>query len=300
MSRITILLVSDIHGRIDNIDGLHKWLTERQRIETIDFIIASGDLVTIDHEVDDEIVKERLRLMFKMCYEYRVSEYVCGNHDPSEAFYMYAYDELGKQRSAGSDLVKNFHNKVIDIAPGLSMVGFGGSTEAALRNEPSKVVWPAYPLDTESLLSKQLPILFSKVPKQNDIMLVTHVGPVDVSTTDVNKYPNDLKERISGGSAAISRHIANESPRKTPDDVDVLTLTVNVHGHTHFPFGISHIGRTVIVNPGPLRDGRFAILTLERHSQDELIHKDTSRKRLTEALQRKQVWIVSGVEFYLI
>ena len=57
----------------------------------------------------------------------------------------------------------------------------------------------AYPLDTESLLSKQLPILFSKVPKQNDIMLVTHVGPVDVSTTDVNKYPNDLKERISGG-----------------------------------------------------------------------------------------------------
>jgi len=39
---------------------------------SIDFIIASGDLVTIDHEIDDEIAKEKLRLMFKlqkMCYE---------------------------------------------------------------------------------------------------------------------------------------------------------------------------------------------------------------------------------------
>ncbi|CAG8539297.1 9113_t:CDS:2, partial [Paraglomus occultum] len=266
----------------------------------IDLIIASGDLVTIDHEVDDDIVKEKLRLMFKLqklCYEKR--ENVCGNHDPSDSFNMYACDELDKQSimaSAGSDLVQNFHNKVINIAPGLSMVGFGGSGDAVLKNEPSEVVWPAYPLDTESLLSKQLPILFSKVPKQNDIMLVTHVGPADISTTDVNKYPNELETRIAAGSPAIFEHIANESPRKTPDDVDRLTITVNVHGHSHFPFGFSHIGRTMIVNPGPLRDGRFAILTLERRSLNEV----TSGIRFSEALQREQAWVVADVEFYCI
>ena len=107
-------------------------------------------------------------------------------------------------------------------------------------------------------------------------------------------------DRIYYLSAAILGRIANESPRKIPDGVDVLTITVNVHGHTHFSFGISHIGRTMIVNPGPLRDGRFAILTLERRSLDELIRKDTSGQRFTEALQREQVWIVAGVEFYLV
>ena len=37
-----------------------------------------------------------------------------------------------------------------------------------------------------------------------------------------------------------------------------------VHGHTHAGGGKSHVGFTPIFNPGPLKDGEYAILTLRR------------------------------------
>ena len=72
----------------------------------------------------------------------------------------------------------------------------------------------------------------------------------------------DLTEApIDSGSTALSGYIREAASQRS-----VVAL---VHGHTHAGGGRSHVGTVPVFNPGPLKDGEYAILTLER-SADEI------------------------------
>ncbi|CAG8721909.1 5686_t:CDS:2, partial [Dentiscutata heterogama] len=98
----------------------------------------------------------------------------------------------------------------------------------------------AYPRNTESLLAEKLPILLDKV--EDEIILVTHVGPSKVGTTEVDKFP--LRDPpIESGRTPLSSENSSQ-----------CNIMFNIHGHSHYPFGLSHLGQTFIINPGPLQE----------------------------------------------
>jgi hypothetical protein len=77
-------------------------------------------------------------------------------------------------------------------------------------------------------------------------------------------------------------------------------IPLNIHGHSHYPFGLSHIGQTMIVNPSALRDGRFAILSLVQMDKDEFAEKDKERINYMTGFSRDKIWTLGGVEFLLL
>ncbi|CAG8667386.1 5532_t:CDS:2, partial [Racocetra fulgida] len=65
------------------------------------------------------------------------------------------------------------------------------------------------------------------------------------------------------------RDILEKSTPLSPEDSSQCNIMFNIHGHTHCAFGLSHLGQTLIINPGPLQEGRFAILTLEQFNKEK-------------------------------
>ncbi|CAG8746588.1 9946_t:CDS:2, partial [Funneliformis mosseae] len=185
------------------------------------------------------------------------------NHDPDTCFHQDRKDDANDEEKP---IAKNLHNESAQIAPGLSIVGFGGSTNGVKRDSPETVIWPACPKDTETLLAERLPTLIEQV-KDDDIILVTHFGPSKTGTTDVDMYPLQPSDAIESGSKVLRDMIASRSPL-SPNESSQHYITINIHGHSHYPFGLSHVGQTMILNPGALRDGRFAILSLVQLDKD--------------------------------
>lgn len=77
------------------------------------------------------------------------------------------------------------------------------------------------------------------------MILVAHQPPRD-TVNDV------IHGGIHVGSIAVREFIEDQQP--------LACLTAHIHEGT----GIDTIGRTKVVNPGPVRDGRYAYLALGR------------------------------------
>jgi Icc-related predicted phosphoesterase len=87
-------------------------------------------------------------------------------------------------------------------------------------------------------------------------LLLTHVGP-DGSGTALC-YRDTAAPPIRTGSTALRGFLCRA-------DMQQL-LVCAVHGHTHAGGGRGHIGAVPVLNPGPLRDGEYALLTLRREA----------------------------------
>ncbi|TPX58698.1 hypothetical protein PhCBS80983_g02947 [Powellomyces hirtus] len=148
-----------------------------------------------------------------------------------------------------------------------------------------------------------------KIPTNTDPdthILVTHCGPAGVGTTDINKTPHEgPNTRLESGSHELQvsmsspfyqgiteitynrdgnrRHGRNAEPEGTsPRKKGAISgMLFHVHGHSHSAWGLSHLGSIPIINPGPLRDGRFAIATIEHGYGEGLVQR----------------WALTGVEF---
>ncbi|RGB43517.1 Metallo-dependent phosphatase-like protein [Rhizophagus diaphanus] len=194
----TFLIVSDIHYRLDNIKKLQIWLIQKDRLKEIDFIIACGDLVNgtpITTEKDKQEFQEVISAL--KCFD-KPLYYIPGNHDPDTSFLPQDQKDNLNQTNDERPITKNFHNESVQLAPGLSIVGFGGSIDGVLRNSPETVIWPACPENTETFLAERLPILIDQV-NNDDIILVTHFGPFKTGTTDVDMYPLQSSYAIESG-----------------------------------------------------------------------------------------------------
>ncbi|KAG9285397.1 hypothetical protein G9A89_010872 [Geosiphon pyriformis] len=196
---------------------------------------------------------------------------------------------------------QEYRDEIIQLAPELSMIGFGGSVDGILKEFPDQVVCPAYPSNTEQQIAEILPTLLAQVPSNDDIFLVTHFGPSETATTDVNLFPGEpQKSRIESGSPFLRNLIQSQSPSSAEPDTSHHMIAVNIHGHSHYPFGLTHIGQTMVINPGPLGDGRFAILTMEHFEREILLKRDAERNPLLKCLKNEKVWGVSSLEFFFI
>ncbi|CAJ0753446.1 18853_t:CDS:2, partial [Entrophospora sp. SA101] len=267
----TFLLVSDIHYHLEDIKKLKQWLLKRDRLKEC--------VLTMINE---------LRNLDKPLL------YIPGNHDPDTSFTQSKDQDNGGNND--DKKCKNMHNQTMQL------VGFGGSTNGVLKNSPGTVVWPAYPKDSESLFTKNLPNLLNKV-KDDDIILVTHVGPADVGTTNVDKFPLQSSLAISSGSLALHDFIMSSSPSSETNSSSFkhdIRIINNIHGHSHWSFGLSHIGQTAIINPGAFEDGRFAILSMVKLRKDELIARDIERKVYYESSAKNQFWVIAGLEMLVL
>ena len=121
----------------------------------------------------------------------------------------------------------NGSSKSID---GLTLIGLGGSLPCPGRT-PNE--FTEYELE-EILLSS-----ISKIAVKTNLILVSHQPPVDT----VN---DEVRDGIHVGSTAVRSFIEKYQP--------LVCFT----GHIHEGVGIDTIGRTKLVNPGPLWYGKYA------------------------------------------
>jgi Icc-related predicted phosphoesterase len=78
---------------------------------------------------------------------------------------------------------------------------------------------------------------------EDSLIVVTHQPAFGTKVDSVG-------ERHTG-SAAIRRFI------------EIYQPVLAVSGHIHEAFGMDKVGKTVLVNPGPLKEGRYAVVELQ-------------------------------------
>eukprot|EP01043_Picozoa_sp_COSAG02_P005129 COSAG02_NODE_137_length_34526_cov_94.448079_22_plen_158_part_00 len=126
-------------------------------------------------------------------------------------------------------------------------------------------------------------------PQVDQLLLLTHVGPDGSGTARV--WRDITLDPIESGSRALSNHVRQPSSQQS-----VVAL---VHGHTHAGGGRGHVGLVPVFNPGPLKDGEYALLTLEQ-SVDGGAHgsrRDAGTEHLGEAGTKKPLrWRVRQYE----
>ncbi|KAJ3092335.1 hypothetical protein HK102_008485 [Quaeritorhiza haematococci] len=378
-----ILLAGDLVNTNHELDNLKKSLLQQQTgrssaLRGLDMMSATA-AATARQQAQEEVREFRsvLEAFAKICP--RVF-YLPGNHDPSGLFPglkediapLYQDDtrtSLYKQMEAVTGAI-NFHDRMVRLAPNLVMAGFGGSVSQTLRTDPSAVVHPGYPYSEPQLAGgvrnlfehkTQLdakPLIETETEDGSDpwrssssasdqVLLVTHCGPADVGTTDVNLTPAQPQGRLETGSYELRNllctsafqngatpsnsyssssssqddaanrilsalfpdstpnssyssppftsnpHTTDESPSSSPSTTlgSFGPLLMHIHGHSHAAWGLSHLGSIPVVNPGAMRDGRFAIATIEYG----IGRVEGSGGR--SAILRPR-WALSGVQFW--
>ncbi|WP_324735926.1 YfcE family phosphodiesterase [Thermococcus sp. SY098] len=122
----------------------------------------------------------------------------------------------------------NLHDKRIEIN-GIGIVGFGGSNIT-----PFSTIWEFHDAEIWESLNKNY--------RDGDILLM-HVPP----------YGTKVDRTFTGlhvGSKALRKFIEEKQP------------PLVICGHIHEARGIDEIGKTLIVNPGPLFRGHYAVIDI--------------------------------------
>ena len=118
-------------------------------------------------------------------------------------------------------------------AAGMPFVGLGGSLPC-MGSTPNEI--------PDSDLAISLSALEALLPADGRFVLVTHEPAVNTTV--------DLSSGRHIGSVAIRRFIEKNKP------------ILAVSGHAHEAHGTGSIGPTTLINPGPLKDGRYAYIEL--------------------------------------
>ncbi|ADT83700.1 metallophosphoesterase family protein [Thermococcus barophilus] len=122
----------------------------------------------------------------------------------------------------------NLHDKRIEIN-GIGIVGFGGSNIT-----PFSTIWEFHDDEIWESLNKNY--------RDGDILLM-HVPP----------YKTKVDKTFTGlhvGSKALRKFIEEKQP------------PLVICGHIHEARGVDEIGKTLIVNPGPLFRGHYAVIDI--------------------------------------
>ena len=122
----------------------------------------------------------------------------------------------------------SIHNKRIEI-DGIGIVGFGGSNIT-----PFSTIWEFHDDEIWESLNKNY---------RDEDTLLMHVPP----------YKTKVDKTFTGlhvGSKALRKFIEEKQP------------PLVICGHIHEARGIDEIGKTLIVNPGPLFRGHYAVIDI--------------------------------------
>ena len=276
--KLSILIVSDTHEKIDN---LNKLVEECEKNSyKPDYIFLLGDIVTIlQGDQDNENKCEKYYTIINQILQIleQISPnviYIPGNHDPKILF-----DNDNKIKFGNSSI--NLHKKKYEINNNLLVIGIGGSITNLKSNEKeyykydyniNNVEWRGYPyIDNnenpnfekcEELFKKDLDIIFNYLKDNNkQIILISHNGPFNSSTS--NCFENGTC--FYAGSLILDKFIYDNKKR-------ILTV---LHGHTHYGFGVSTLYDINIFNPGPLKNGHYGKIDLNYKDEKWIIKKIT-------------------------
>lgn len=123
--------------------------------------------------------------------------------------------------------------RILNFTEGLSIIGSGGG-QIFTKQTPNE--------RTEEDLIDDFKILnFENASSLENLIVISHNPPKDTVCDAVNKD-------VHAGSLLFRKFIEEKKP-----------LFV-VCGHIHEGVGIDKIGETIVVNPGPLTDGKYAII----------------------------------------
>ncbi len=150
------------------------------------------------------------------------------------------YAQIGNMDKPGSEAALdsmgvNIHRRGLELAPGVGLMGIGWSTPTPFGT-PSEV--------PEWVLEGWLEETFAQVKNYPRFVLVCHTPPKDTAT-DV----------IRGGTHVGSQVVRAFIEKRAP----VVCLT----GHIHEARATDRIGPTLVVNPGMLSKGGYALLTVD-------------------------------------
>ena len=213
---IRALVVSDVHDDILGVERLKAWLVSQDLIEHIDLILSPGDLSTAPQTGvnEEEYESKALAVLEALASIGRDVYYVPGNHDPLALFNNVTTAVRGSL--SGARLV-NVHSRILPLAPGLSIGGWGGSSTASTVTEPH--LWPGWPYDeaTNARGYERLHASIEAAGREADsLLLLPHCGPAESGTTAVTgPDPNNLTragvrpDRIESGSYILRQFLSD-------------------------------------------------------------------------------------------
>ena len=122
---------------------------------------------------------------------------------------------------------------------GLTFIGAGGGTKFTGRTPNER---------TEEEIASDLSIITnSNETDWNNLIIIIHNPPY-----------NTTLDKISAGL-----HVGSQKIRQIIETVQPLVV---VTGHVHESYGIETIGKTLLVNPGSLAEGRYGVLEVEKNN----------------------------------
>jgi Icc-related predicted phosphoesterase len=139
------------------------------------------------------------------------------------------------------------------IIEGLGIMGLGGSNYTPF-NTPYEF--------SEQELAGFLAAGFARVKDAENFILVSHPPPMQTKT-----------DRLTNGNHVGSRAVRSFIEEKQP----LLCLT----GHIHESRGEDRIGRTLVLNPGMIKEGGYIEIIHEDNELSASLHFLTSKKHLT-------------------
>jgi len=130
-----------------------------------------------------------------------------------------------------TDNVRVIHGKIATHS-GYSFIGIGGSPPTPFNT--------VFELEEEEIY-RILSSLWRPAAERGPVIIVSHAPPYDTAC--------DI--------AAGERHVGSRALRKFIEQYSPLLC---ICGHIHESRAIDRVGCTTIVNPGPLRDGFYALI----------------------------------------
>eukprot|EP00117_Sycon_ciliatum_P001120 scpid87315/ scgid6916/ len=264
LSSLNILLVSDTHYALSELDAL----TEVMKEEKVDLVLHSGDIVDLPMDNMDVAadVEEQRRAQvgdviskLSTCGKGAPVYYIPGNHDPRSMFGDWS------PMSKSSVMI---HKSLCRVTPSLVLAGFGGSVPGYVHGQQ---VWKGYPFNSNEEMETELRPLMEAIAKEpasgsdpgtlhvgDSVLFVSHVGP-DGSDTALDRSCHGTPQNsVHGGSTYWGKAITGQEVQ--------CSVVLNIHGHTHAGYGYSHIGAVPIINPGSLKEKRYGRLVV-RHGE---------------------------------
>jgi Icc-related predicted phosphoesterase len=244
------------------VEQLKSWLAARD--PKVDVVLVSGDLADgpMDwNQTPEQIQRYRsdLKTVLDRLSQYKSEIYfIPGNHDALSTFKV--SEDSPTFVPSPPPFPCNMHLKRAVIAPKLHLLGLGGSVPGYQEGE---MIWDGFPYKTNAEMDADVhkvldPVFFEDTSCLSDddcVILMTHVGPAESDTSYVREDPH--KPIVSGNKELMKLLSTEKMQRHT---------VLSIHGHSHDSPGQCVVGRTRIVNPGPLVGGCFGVYTLRRRA----------------------------------
>jgi Icc-related predicted phosphoesterase len=179
--------------------------------------------------------------------------YIPGNHDPPDLFYSdnIPYPSLVKQNPGSCEekqLKENCHNvhgKIMEIAKGLKIFGYGGSKDNRVIEDGKDIesIWEAFPYKDEEDYEVGLNSLIAQLSHEHSqdknlkVIAMTHIGPRSSESSNDHDHLPDGKY-IETGSKALDNAL----------DKHRDFILFNIHGHSHGSEKLTKVNSVPVIN----------------------------------------------------